>query len=248
MRIRKPAQIPVKSFIIRPKGDLSGKFSIGLSIEAHGGGGLATFNWCGSRRQIYLQPPMSAYMTNLSLPKQLSAGDVFVLKISSKIPLILTIDLWKNGERTEEIEMEQVDGDTDVQTSCAKPETDRDRKFEEPLVVGNAMVPARRQTPVGRIESLRELPEGAVLYLSFQRLPDDKSTSDLMLTAVIGSMRRLCIIAAGKPKNGLVFWLQPGMAGEKWEMNLYGNQPFTWSGATQRGYDSVFLPAFSFVE
>ncbi len=248
MRIRKPAQVPVKSFIIRPRGEGPGKYSIGFSIEAHGGGGYASFNWCGSRRQIHLLPPMSSYMTNLSLPKNLAAGDAYVLKVSAPVALILTIDLWKNGERTEELEMEQIDGDSDVQTVCANPETDRDRKFEEPLMVGQAKVAARRQTPVGRIESLRELPEGAVLYLSFQRLPDDTSAGDLMLTARIGSMRRLCVIAAGQPKNGLTFWLQPEMAGEKWDLNFWGNQPFTWSGATQRGYDSVFLPAFSFVE
>lgn len=248
MRIRKPAQLPVKSFLFRPTGELTGKHSIGLSIEAHGGGCYASFNWCGSRRRIHLQPPMGSYMTNLSLPKTLSAGDVYVLKIAAPAPLILTIDLWKDGEKTEDIVMEQMDGDTDVQTVCANPETDRDRKFEEPLMIGQAKVAARRRTPVGRIESLRELPEGAVLYLSFHRLPEDQSAGDLMLTAVIGNMRRLCVIAAGKPTNGLIFWLQPEAAGEKWELNLFGNQPFSWSGGTQRGYDAVFLPAFSFVE
>jgi hypothetical protein len=247
MRIRKPARVPVKSFILRPKGEVTGKYSIGLSIEASGAGGSVNFVWCGSRRQIHLRPHVSSYMTNLTLPRNLVADDVFVLTVAAPLTLILSLSFWKSGAATEDITVEEVDGETEVRTACANPATDRDRKFEEPLMLGDAKVAARRQTPVGRIESLRQLPDGAVLYLHFHRLPEDTS-GDIMLTASIGPMRRLCVIAAGQPGNSVTFWLQPEAEGESWPLNFYSTQPFTWSGAAQRGYDSVFLPAFSFIE
>ena len=247
MRIRKAAQLPQKTFILRPKDKLTGKYSIGLSIEGSGPGGQVTYTWCGSRRQIHLRPSLSNYMTNLTLPRNLEADDVFVLTVAAPITLILSLTFWKGASTTEEIAVEEVDGETEIQTACANPATDRDRKFEEPLVLGNVKVAARRRTPVGRIESLRELPDGAVLHLHFHRLPEDNS-GDIMLTTSIGAMRRLCVIAAGQPGNSISFWLQPEAAGESWPLNFYSTQPFTWSGAAQRGYDSVFLPAFSFVE
>jgi hypothetical protein len=164
------------------------------------------------------------------------------------VTLILSIDPWIEGQPTGDLAMEEIDGETQVKTVCANPATDRDRKFEEPLVLGHAPVAARRQTPVGRIESLRDLPDGALLHMSFHRLPDDQSATDLLVTAQIGPMRRLCIIAAGRSANEVTFWLQPEAAGESWPLNLYSDKAFAWSGAAQRGYDSVFLPAFSFVE
>lgn len=248
MRIRKPAQQPTKTFVLRPRGEFTGKYSIGLSVEGSGGGGFASLKWCGSQRQIHLLPHLSSYMANLSLPLNLSAEDVFVLTVTAPFTLILALDLWKEGAATEDLAVEEIDGETSLETVCANPATDRDRKFEEPLVLGGAKVQGRRRTQVGCIESLRELPAGAVLYLSFQRLPDDSLANDFMVTASIGPMRRLCVIGAGRPTNSLTFWLQPEAAGESWPLQFYSTQPFTWSGAAQRGYDEVFLPAFSFVE
>jgi hypothetical protein len=177
----------------------------------------------------------------------LSEDDVFVLNISSPAPLILSVEIWCEGQKTEDIAVEEIDGETSVETVCANPATDRDRKFEDSLVLGQSPVSSRRQTPVGSIESLRAVPEGALLYLSFHR-PTDAPVGDLMITASVGSMRRLCVIAAGRATNGVTFWLQPDAAEESWPLVLYSNQPFAWSGAAQRGYDAVFLPAFSLVD
>ena len=248
MRIRKPAQVPMKSFLFRPRGPIEGKYSIGFGIETGGPGAPVTFSWCGSRRQIHVKPNLSSYITNLRLPLKMSEDDVFVLTVSAPFTLILSLDIWNKGEPTEDIVMEEINGEPPVQTACANPETDRDRKFEEQLVLGHAKVQARQQTPVGRIDSLRELPDGATLYLSFQRLPGEANTSDLLVTASIGPMRRLCIIAAGQSTSGAAFWLAPETAGESWPLKFYGNQPFTWTGVAQRGFDSIFLPAFTFVE
>jgi hypothetical protein len=248
MRLRKPGQLPTKSFIFRPQRDLTGKYSIGFGMETSGPGAAASFSWCGSRRQISLLPQLSSYVTNLRLPVNIAADDVFVLTLTAPFTVILTINVWKEGEPTEDLVVEDVDGETSVQTVCANPATDRDRKFDEPLVLGQAPVAARRQTPVGRIDSLRDLPEGALLYLNFHRLPNDTSAEDLLVTASLGPMRRLCVIAAGRPTNGITFWLQPDAAGESWPLSLSSPRPFAWSGALQRGYDAVFLPAFSFVE
>jgi hypothetical protein len=248
MRIRKPAQVAVKSFVFRPRGTVEGKYSIGFGIESSGPGAAVNFSWCGSRRQIHLMPHLSSYVTNLRLARKLSADDVFVLTISAPLTLILSIDIWKAGEPTEDIIMEEVDGEAPVQTVCANPETDRDRKFDEQLVLGEAKVAAHRQTPVGSINSLRELPEGAMLYVSFQRLPDDAKNEDLLVKVAIGEMRRLCIIAAGRNTNGATFWLQPETAGKSWPLTFWANRPFSWTGMAQRGFDSVFLPAFTFIE
>jgi hypothetical protein len=248
MRLRKPGQPPTKSFIFRPRRDLTGKYSIGFGLETSGPGAAASFSWCGSRRQITLLPQLSSYVTNLRLPINIAAEDVFVLTVTARFTVILTIDVWKEGESTEDLVMEEIDGETSIQTVCANPATDRERKFDEPLVLGQAPVAARRQTPVGRIESLRDLPEGALLYLNFHRLPNDTSADDLLVTASLGAMHGLCVIAAGKSTNGITFRLQPETAGESWPLSLYSGQPFAWSGAAQRGYDPVFLPAFSFVE
>lgn len=247
MRIRKPAQLKSKSLTFRPRRALSGKYSIGFGIESSGNGAEVIFNWCGSRRQIHLLPQLSSYMTNLRLPLNLSDEDVFVLNISSGAPLILSVDVWCEGEKSDDIVLEEINGETSVETVCANPETDRDRKFEDSLVLGQAPVPSRRSTPVGSIASLRALPEGAQLYLSFHR-PAGASVGDLLITASVGSMRRLCIIAAGKATNGVTFWLQPDAAQESWPLVLYSDQPFAWSGAAQRGYDAVFLPAFSLMD
>jgi hypothetical protein len=247
MRIRKPAQLKSKSLTFRPRRALSGKYSIGFGIESSGMGAMGVFNWCGSRRQIHLLPQLSSYMTNLRLPLNLSEEDVFVLNVTSSAPLILSIEIWAEGEKTEDIALEEINGDTSIETVCANPATDRDRKFEDSLVLGQSPVPSRRATPVASIASLRALPEGAQLYLSFHR-PTDAPTRDLLITASVGPMRRLCIIAAGRATNGVTFWLQPDAAQESWPLVLYGDQPFAWSGAAQRGYDAVFLPAFSLVD
>jgi hypothetical protein len=248
MRLRKPAQLPTKSLIFRPQRDLEGKYSIGFGLETSGHGAAASFSWCGSRRQVHLLPQLSGYVTNLRLPLNMGAEDVFVLTVTAPFTLILTVDIWKEGQPTEDLAMEEINGETSVQTVCANPTTDRDRKFDEPLMLGQSPVAARRQTPVGRIDSLRDLPEGALLYLNFHRLPNDPSAEDLLVTAILGPMRRLCVIAAGKATNGITFWLQPDNAGESWPLRLSSAKPFAWSGAAQRGYDAVFLPAFSFVE
>jgi len=247
MRIRKPISVRTKSFVFRPRGPLNGKYSIGIALESSGPGAVALVNWCGSRRQIHLLGQLSSYMTNLSLPMNLSGDDVFVLSVESPAPIIFSIDIWYEGKTTEDIAMEQIDGETSIETVCANPATDGDRKFEDSLMLGRAPVAPRRSTPVGSIESLRALPEGAMLYLSFHR-PENAPARDLMVTAVVGPMRRLCIIAAGRETNGITFWLQPEAAAENWPLILYGDQPFAWSGAAQRGYDAVFLPAFSLVD
>jgi hypothetical protein len=248
MRLRKPGQVPTKAFIFRPRRDLTGKYSIGFGMETAGPGAAASFSWCGSRRQITLLPQLSSYVTNLRLPVNMSADDVFVLTVTARFTVILSVDVWKEGEPTEDLVMEEIDGETSVQTICANPATDRERKFDEPLVLGQAPVVARRQTPVGHIESLRGLPEGALLQLFFHRLPNDTCADDLLVTASLGPMHGLCVIAAGRATNGIMFRLQPETAGESWPLSLYSARPFAWTGAAQRGYDAVFLPAFSFVE
>jgi hypothetical protein len=247
MRVRKPAQQQTKSFIFRPRRELNGLYSIGFSIETSGTGAVVTFNWCGSRQQIHLLPQLSSYMTNLRLPVSLSGNDVFVLSVTSPAPLILSIDMWSGGEPTEDITLETIDGETSVETVCANPATDGDRKFEDILILGQAPVPAKREKPVGRIASLRALPEGALLYLFFHR-PADTPPEDLLITAAVGPMRRLCVIAANKETNGVTFWLQPEAAEESWPLILYCNRAFAWAGTAQRGYDAVFLPAFSLVD
>src|SRR5271165_6719706 len=136
MRFRKPMQLRTKSFVFRPRRALSGKYSIGFAIEVSGAGAMAVFNWCGSRRQIHLQAQLSSYMTNLRLPVNLSEEDVFVLSVTSNAPLILSVDLWKEGEITEDIALEEINGETTLETVCANPATDRDRKFEDSLVLG----------------------------------------------------------------------------------------------------------------
>jgi hypothetical protein len=248
MRVRKPGQAPTKSFIFRPRRALTGIYSIGFGIETSGPGAAASFSWCGSRRQINLLPQLSSYVTNLRLPVNIDVEDVYVLTVTARFTVILSIDVWKEGESTDDFVMEEVDGETSVQTICANPATDRDRKFDEPLMLGQSSVAARRQTPVGRIESLRDLPEGALLHLDFHRLPADSCQDDLLVTASLGPMHCLCVIARGRPTNGITFLLQPEAAGESWPLSLYSAKPFAWSGAAQRGYDAVFLPAFSFVE
>jgi hypothetical protein len=240
-------QLRTKSFVFRPRRALSGKYSIGFAIEASGGGAMVVFNWCGSQRQIHLLAQLSSYMTNLRLPVNLSAEDTFVLSVTSTAPLILAVDLWKEGQVTDDIALEEISGETAVKTVCANPATDRDRKFEDSLVLGQAPVASRRRTPVGCIEALRPLPEGATLYLVFHR-GEKALPGDILITAVVGSLRQLCLIAAGKDKNGVHFWLQPKAEAESWPLILYGEQPFTWSAAAQRGYDEVFLPAFSLVD
>jgi hypothetical protein len=245
MRIHKPANVGAKSFVFRPSRALDGNYSIGLAIEASGPGAVVIFNWCGSRRQISLLPNLSSYVTNLKLPVSLSAEDAFVLSVTSKARIMLSIDLWGNGQTTTDIAMEELEGETSVPTVCANPATVRDRKFEDSLVMGEAAVPARRRNPVGRIESLRALPEGAVLHLFFHRPADAQPASDLLIRASVGAMRRLCIVAAGKTGNSVTFLLQPEAAGESWPLIFHSEQPFTWSGGAQRGFDSVFLPAFS---
>jgi hypothetical protein len=247
MRIRKPAQVTSRSITFRPRRALTGKYSIGLSIESSGSGGNAILNWCGSRKQIHFLPQLSSYMTNLRLPVNLSPEDVFVLNISSPGPLTLTLNIFSKGENTDDIAMEVIDGEALIETVCANPATDGDRKFEDALVLGQAQVTSRRTTPVGTISSLRAVPDGAMLYLNFHR-PADQTATDLLITASVGGMRRLCIIAAGKTTNGLAFWLKTDVAREEWPLVLYGERAFSWSGAAQRGYDGVFLPAFSLVE
>lgn len=249
MRIRKPTGVQTKSFLFRPGRRLQGTFSIGLAVESPAGGSTAaTLEWCGSKRQLIFDSSLSGFVTNLRLPRNLSQGDVYVLSVSAPAILYISVDLHGDAEAVESIGIEAVDGESQTQTVCADPLTQGDRKFEDALVAGDVVKPAKPSAPLGRIESLRPLPEGAVLILVFRRPDAAETVRDALITVSVGEMRRLCIIAAGRSEVSASFWLQPREAGEIWPLTLTCDRPFTWSGAAQRGFDQVFLPAFSLMK
>jgi hypothetical protein len=248
MRVRKPPSVQTKTFLFRPGKPLRGSFSIGLAIESlPGGAKAATFDWCGSKRQLAFGPSMSGYATNLRLPQNLSEGDVYVLSVSAPAMLIISVSLNGDEEAVESVVIEELDDGPNTQTICADPTTDGERTFEDTLATGSLVTPALRAARLGRIESLRPFPDGGVLILTFQRPPGPVTASRFLIHASVGELRGLGFMAPGQSEVSVYFRLQPAAAGETWVLTLGSDHAFTWSGAVYRNFDRIFLPAFSLV-
>jgi hypothetical protein len=227
---------------------LHGSFSIGLAIESlPGGAKTATFNWCGSRRQLAFGPSMSGFATNLRLPQNLSEGDVYVLSVSAHAMLIISVSLNGDEKAVESVVIEELDDGPSTPTVCADPTTAGDRTFEDTLSTGSLVTPALRAAPLGRIESLRPFPDGGVLILTFPRPPGSGAASGFLIHASVGGLRGLGFMAPGQLEVSVYFRLQPMEAGETWALTLGSDHPFIWSGAVHRNFDAIFLPAFSLV-
>jgi len=248
MRVRKPPTVQTKTFLFRPGRALHGAFSIGLAIESlPGGAKAATFDWCGSKRQLTFSPSMSGFVTNLRLPHNLSEGDVYVLSVSAPAMLIISVSLNGDREGAESVAIEELDDGPSTQTVCADPTTEGDRAFEDTLAAGSLITPALRAVPLGRIESLRPFPGGGVLILTFQRPPGSETGSRFLIHASVGDLRGLGFMAAGQLEVSVYFRLQPVEAGETWALTLGSDRAFIWSGAVHRNFDTIFLPAFSLI-
>jgi hypothetical protein len=248
MRVRKPPSVQTKTFLFRPGRALHGTFSIGLAIESlPGGAKAATYDWCGSKRQLTFGPTMSGFVTNLRLPQNLSEGDVYVLSVSAPAMLIISVSLNGDEEAVESVAIEELDDGPSTQTVCADPTSAGDRTFEDMLASGSLVNPALRAAPLGRIESLRPFPDGGVLILTFRRAPGSATASPFLIHASVGELRGLGFMAAGQLEVSVYFRLQPAAAGETWPLTLGSAHAFIWSGAVYRNFDTIFLPAFSLV-
>jgi hypothetical protein len=256
MRIRKPAGVQTKSLLFRPRQPLHGKFSIGLTIDTPRVVSLpgfpaanavaVAFDWCGSRRQLAFGPSLSGFATNLRLPQNLSEGDVYVLSISAAATLLISVDLYGDEEAVENIEIEELNDVPNTKTVCADPSVPGDRKFEDHLAANDLVKPVRPFAPLGRIESLRPLAEGAALTLEFRRPLGAETISNIVIWALVGEVRKVCAIPPGQLEAKLYFRLLSPEGGEIWPLTLAADHQFLWSGAADRGFDRVFLPAFSF--
>ena len=247
MRILKPQQIPVKNFVLRPRKPLTGTYTVGFGIEAMSATGVARFSWCGSKRQVHMTQQLKSYMTSYRLPAEMTQDDVYLLSVSAPFMLVLSVDVVTEGHVTDDILVETVDDVTGLATVCEKPATDG-RPFSDPLIIGQAPVAAKRKEPVGRIESLRELPEGGVLHLTLHRRANEPRTDFLNIIATFGEHRRVCAIPPGLDSNTTPFRLLPQAAGEGLDLTLDCHYPFLWSCMADRGWDTNCLPVFSFVE
>jgi hypothetical protein len=214
MRVRKPPTIQTKTFLFRPGRALHGTFSIGLAIESlPGGAKAATFDWCGSKRQLTFGSTMSGFVTNLRLPQNLSEGDVYVLSVSAPAMLIISVSLNGDEEGVESVAIEEVDDGPGTQTVCANPTTCGERTFEDTLATGGMVTPTLRAAGLGRIESLRPFPDGGVLILNFQRPPGSGTASGFLIHASVGELRGLGFMAPGQMEVSVHFRLRPAEAG-----------------------------------
>jgi hypothetical protein len=248
MRVRKPPSVQTKTFLFRPGRALHGTFSIGLSIESMPGGAkAATFDWCGSKRQLAFGPALSGYITSLRLPQNLTEGDVYVLSVSAAAMLVISVNLNGDQEAVESVAIEELDDGPRMPTVCADPTTAGDRSFEDPLSTGSLVTPVLRAVPLGRIESLRPFPDGGVLILTFRRPPGSGAAQGFLVHATVGELRGLGFMAPGQSEVSVYFRLQPEKAGETWALTLGSDRAFTWSGTVYRNFDTIFLPAFSLV-
>jgi hypothetical protein len=248
MRVRKPPSVQTKTFLFRPGRALHGTFSVGLAIESlPGGAKAATFDWCGSKRQLAFGRSMSGFVTNLRLPQNLSEGDVYVLSVSAPAMLIISVSLNGDEEAVESVAIEELDDGPSTQTVCADPTTAGDRTFEDTLATASLVTPALRAVPLGRIESLRPFPRGGVLILTFRRPTGSGAEAGFLIHASVGELRGLGFMAPGQLEVSVYFRLQPEKTGETWPLTLGSDHAFTWSGAVHRNFDTIFLPAFSLV-
>jgi hypothetical protein len=245
MRILKPQQIPAKNFVLRPRKPLAGNYTVGFGIEAMSAVGVAHLSWCGSKRQVHMTQQLKSYMTSYRLPSEMSPDDLYLLSASAPFMLVLSVDVVTEGHVTEDLLVETVDDVSGLVTVCEKPATEG-RPFSDPLIIGQAPVAAKRKEPVGRIERLRELPDGGVLHLKLHRRSDDSRTGFLNVIATLGDYRRVCVVPPGLESNATPFRLVPQGAGEGLDLTLDCHYPFLWSCMADRGWDSNCLPAFSF--
>jgi hypothetical protein len=236
MRLRKPPGIKTKTLLFRPSRTLHGAFSIGLSIESMPGGAkTATFDWCGSKRQMAFGSGMSGYITNLRLPQNLTEGDVYVLSVTSPAMLIISVSMNGDAEAVESVAIEEVDDGPSMPTVCADPTTAGDRPFEDMLANGSLVKPALRAASMGTIESIRPFPEGGVLILNFRRPPDSEKASAFLIHATAGELQSIGFMAPGQLEVNVYFRLPAAEPGGKWPLTVH------------RGFDVIFLPAFSLV-
>jgi hypothetical protein len=248
MRVRKPPSVQTKSFLFRPGKTLRGAFSIGLVIESMGGAAaVATFEWCGSKRQLVFGAAMSSFAANLRLPQNLTEGDVYVLSVSAYSMLVISVGLYGDEEALESIAIEELDDGPATKTVCADPTTPGERQFEDVLASGILVTPTVRTAPLGRIESLRPFPESGVLSLTFRRPARAVTSPVLLIKITVGEWRNVGFIAGGQMEVSVYFRLRAAEAGETWPLTLACDQAFTWSGAVRRNFDRNFLPAFSLV-
>ena len=233
MRVRKPPSVQTKTFLFRPGRALHGTFSIGLSIESMPGGAkAATFDWCGSKRQLAFGPALSGYITSLRLPQNLTEGDVYVLSVSAAAMLVISVNLNGDQEAVESVAIEELDDGPRMPTVCADPTTAGDRSFEDPLSTGSLVTPVLRAVP---------------LILTFRRPPGSGAAQGFLVHATVGELRGLGFMAPGQSEVSVYFRLQPEKAGETWALTLGSDRAFTWSGTVYRNFDTIFLPAFSLV-
>ena len=248
MRVRKPPGVQTKSFLFRPGKTVRGNFSIGLAIESMGGGSaVVTFEWCGSKRQLVFGASRSGFMTNLRLPQNLTEGDVYVLSVSARAMLVISVGLNGDEEALESIAIEELDDGPATITVCADPTTSGERQFDDELANGGIVTPTMRVAPLCRIESLRPYPESGVLTLTFRRPAGSAMSSGLLIKIRVGEMRNVGFIHAGHVEVSVHFRLRAAEAGEAWPLTMACDQAFTWSGVVRRNFDTNFLPAFSLV-
>jgi hypothetical protein len=246
LRVRKPPSIYTKTFLFRPGKPLHGAFSIGLAIETFAGqNGVATFEWCGSKRLLRFHTAPTGFITNLRLPQNLTPGDVYVLSVSGRGALVISVSLNGDEEAVESVAIEESDDGPYTATVCADPSTAGDRSFEDMLATDDLVKPAIRVAPVGRIESLRPFPDGGVLTLRFRRVKGAATLSSFLIRAIVGEQQKLGFMSAGQAEVSTVFRLFSVEGGETWPLTITADQEFTWSGSVSRNFDTVFLPAFS---
>jgi hypothetical protein len=245
MRTLKPQQIPARNFVLRPSKPLTGNYTVGFGIEAMSAVGVAHFSWCGSKRQVHMTQQLKSYMTSFRLPSEMSPDDLYVLSVSAPFMLVLSVDVVTEGHVTEDVLVEAVDDVSGLVTLCEKPATEG-RPFSDPLIIGEAPVAAKRKDPVGRIESLRELPDGGVLHLKLHRRPNDSRADFLNVVATLGDYRRVCVVPPGLESNATPFRLRAQGPGEGSNLTLDCHYPFLWSCVADRGWDLNCLPVFSF--
>jgi hypothetical protein len=206
----------------------------------------AVLTWCGSRCLIGFSPASSSYSTMLRLPAQVSEGDEFPISVQWGEALSVSASLYDaEGVSADGFEWETIEGAPQSKCVCADPAVAVERAWRDSIAIGVAAAAQRPPIISWAVEALRTMIGGANLGFRIRRTEGSVMAEPLQVSIGVRGMRRLAIIPAGALETSVEFPLAAESAGFRWNLSIGCPEAVEWSASIYRGYDAVFLPAFS---
>ena len=206
----------------------------------------AAVTWCGSRCLIGFSPASRSYSTMLRLPAQISDGDEFPISVHWSEAVSVSASLYDaEGSIADGFDWERIEGVPEGRLVCADPRVAVERAWRDQIAVGVDAAAQRPPVAAWAVQALRTMVDSANLGFRLRRTAGSVIGEPLQVVIGVREMRRLAIIPAGSLETNVEFPLAAQAAGFRWNLSIGCTETVEWSASIYRGYDLVFLPAFS---